>query len=188
MCNSQCAMKVSAFADDSEWASPMIHHRGAILPLRIPHCKKLSLFPVMYCRGTPLERRRCAPERSFADRKEVMTLTDRQILRLLQSRDETALRELTAQYGTQCRKLACRLLGSEEDAAEVWNDALSPPKRPTADSGKKKGGGLWKQGKIWYNIPQQAENGLSACRRRKKDLNELFKRPDFLSVIRCFDT
>ena len=97
MCNSQCAMKVSAFADDSEWASPMIHHRGAILPLRIPHCKKLSLFPVMYCRGTPLERRRCAPGRSFADRKEVMTLTDRQILRLLQSRDETALRELTAE-------------------------------------------------------------------------------------------
>lgn len=90
----------------------------------------------MISRGTPLERRRCAPGRSFADRKEVMTLTDRQILRLLQSRDETALRELTAQYGAPCRKLACRLLGSEEDAAEVWNDALLqiwssiPPEQP----------------------------------------------------------
>ena len=51
-------------------------------------------------------------------------MTDRQILTLLQKRDESALRALTAQYGGACKKLAMRILHSEQDAEEVWNDAL----------------------------------------------------------------
>lgn len=61
---------------------------------------------------------------------------DKQILRLFAERDEAALRALSAQYGGACRNLAAKILGNEEDAQEVWNDALMamwhaiPPTEP----------------------------------------------------------
>ena len=67
---------------------------------------------------------------------EVMTTNDRQIIELLFQRDETALSELTRQYGRSCTRLAKQILGSDEDAQEVWNDALLaiwnaiPPAQP----------------------------------------------------------
>lgn len=63
-------------------------------------------------------------------------MTDSEIIALLQKRDESALRELTKQHGKSCRKLAKRILKSEEDAEEVFNDALMqlwcaiPPAEP----------------------------------------------------------
>lgn len=51
-------------------------------------------------------------------------MNDRQIIALLQKRDESALRELTAQHGKACTRLAKRILGNPEDAEEIWNDAL----------------------------------------------------------------
>jgi len=65
-----------------------------------------------------------------------MKLKDRQILELLCARDERALSELTRQHGKEGLRLAKKILGNEEDAAEVWNDALLhiwnaiPPARP----------------------------------------------------------
>ena len=49
---------------------------------------------------------------------------DRDILALLEARDESALKALSAQYGGACRNLAAQILHSEEDAQEVFNDAL----------------------------------------------------------------
>lgn len=61
---------------------------------------------------------------------------DREILELLQRRDESALKQLTAAHGDRCIRLAKKILGNDEDAAEVWNDALLhiwsaiPPAKP----------------------------------------------------------
>ena len=61
---------------------------------------------------------------------------DQRILEMLVKRDETALQALTQKYGGACRNLAAQLLGSEEDAEEVFSDALMrlwnaiPPERP----------------------------------------------------------
>lgn len=63
-------------------------------------------------------------------------MTDREIIGLLQGRDESALRELTKQHGKSCRRLAKKILGSDEDAEEIVNDALMqlwcaiPPAEP----------------------------------------------------------
>ena len=51
-------------------------------------------------------------------------MNDRQIIALLERRDESALHELTRLYGNACIRLAKRILRSDEDAEEVWNDAL----------------------------------------------------------------
>ena len=63
-------------------------------------------------------------------------MRDSEILRLLLSRDESALKALSEEYGAACRRQAKRILGSDEDADEVWNDALLqvwnavPPAQP----------------------------------------------------------
>ena len=66
-----------------------------------------------------------------------MTATeDRQIISLLECRDEAALKALTAQYGKLGKSIAGQILGNDEDAEEVWNDALMqlwnaiPPAKP----------------------------------------------------------
>lgn len=51
-------------------------------------------------------------------------MNDREILDLLCERDERALSRITRQYGKACRNLAAKLLHSEQDAEEVFNDAL----------------------------------------------------------------
>ena len=51
-------------------------------------------------------------------------MTDRQIIALLQKRDESALSELTKAHAKSCTRAARRILRSDEDAEEVWNDAL----------------------------------------------------------------
>lgn len=51
-------------------------------------------------------------------------MTDRQIIGLLQTRDDTALRELTKKHGKSCKRLAKKILGNDEDAEEIFNDAL----------------------------------------------------------------
>jgi RNA polymerase sigma-70 factor (ECF subfamily) len=63
-------------------------------------------------------------------------MDDREILARFAARDESALRILEAQFGDRCREEACRLLGSEQDAEEIVNDALHnlwnaiPPAEP----------------------------------------------------------
>lgn len=65
-----------------------------------------------------------------------MTTKTEMILDMLERRDEAALHALTAQYGSACRKIAMQILGNEQDAQEVWNDALMhiwraiPPAKP----------------------------------------------------------
>ena len=68
--------------------------------------------------------------------KGVDEVDDQRILALFAQRDETALRELSGKYGGACRKIAAEILGSEEDAKEILNDALLnlwnaiPPAQP----------------------------------------------------------
>ena len=63
-------------------------------------------------------------------------MEDREILALLERREEDALRETDARFGGACRATARNILGSEPDAEECWNDALLrawyaiPPERP----------------------------------------------------------
>ena len=51
-------------------------------------------------------------------------MDDREIVRLLQARDERAVSELDAKYGGLCRHIARNILGSGEDAEEIASDAL----------------------------------------------------------------
>ncbi|MBR5371235.1 MAG: sigma-70 family RNA polymerase sigma factor [Oscillospiraceae bacterium] len=51
-------------------------------------------------------------------------MEDRRIIELFADRDETALHELSGKYGGACRNIAAKILGSEEDAKEVFNDAM----------------------------------------------------------------
>ncbi len=66
----------------------------------------------------------------------MIAIDDKSILMLLQSRDESALSEISQQYGTLCLKIAGDILGSPEDAEECLNDALLtlwnavPPAKP----------------------------------------------------------
>lgn len=63
-----------------------------------------------------------------------------QLLQLLNSRDETALKLINTRYGALLRSLAQRLLGSREDAEECLNDVLLevwntiPPAAPSSVS------------------------------------------------------
>ncbi len=65
-----------------------------------------------------------------------MPLEDAKIIAMLFARDERAVAELSAQYGTLCRQVAVRILGNEQDAEECWNDVLLrvwnavPPEHP----------------------------------------------------------
>ena len=57
--------------------------------------------------------------------KEDIKLNDtNQLLQLLNSRDETALKLINTRYGALLLSLAQRLLGSREDAEECLNDVL----------------------------------------------------------------
>lgn len=63
-------------------------------------------------------------------------MEDERIIRLLWERDEKGLREAGEKYGSLCRSLAERILGSPEDSEECWGDVLLrlwnavPPERP----------------------------------------------------------
>lgn len=63
-------------------------------------------------------------------------MDDQALLDQYFARDESALKETAAKYGTLCRSLAQRLLGNQQDAEEAFNDALLrawqhiPPDRP----------------------------------------------------------
>lgn len=63
-------------------------------------------------------------------------MTDSEIIRKLEARDETALQDITEQYGKLGKQIAMRILGSTEDAEECTNDALLriwntiPPAKP----------------------------------------------------------
>lgn len=49
---------------------------------------------------------------------------DRQIIALLQKRDEQALKIVKDQYGNMCYRIAYRITGNREDAEECVNDML----------------------------------------------------------------
>ena len=51
-------------------------------------------------------------------------MEDAEILKLFMKRDESAIQELFAQYGTLCMTAACNMLGNKEDAEECVNDAM----------------------------------------------------------------
>lgn len=61
---------------------------------------------------------------------------DKEILALFAARDEKALKAVSKRYGGACRHIAHEILHSEEDAREVFNDALFslwnaiPPAKP----------------------------------------------------------
>ncbi len=63
-------------------------------------------------------------------------MTDEAIIALLEQRDESALRAIERRYGGAGRNIAAQILGSEEDAQEVFQDTLMriwnaiPPERP----------------------------------------------------------
>ena len=63
---------------------------------------------------------------------------EQQIFELFAARDEAALTVLAEQYGDACRKITVQILGSEQDAEEILNDALLrmwntiPPQRPVS--------------------------------------------------------
>lgn len=52
-------------------------------------------------------------------------MEDREILSLLQNRDESALSEIAQKYGARLKRAAQDLLGSSEDAEECVNDTLA---------------------------------------------------------------
>ena len=63
-------------------------------------------------------------------------MDDREILALLNARDETAIVRASEEYGAYCRSIARNVLGSDQDAEECLNDALMrlwnavPPAQP----------------------------------------------------------
>ena len=63
-------------------------------------------------------------------------MKDSEIIRGLEQREESALRGITASYGSLGRQIAMRILGSAEDTEECLNDALLrlwnsiPPAKP----------------------------------------------------------
>ncbi|MBR3045311.1 MAG: sigma-70 family RNA polymerase sigma factor [Oscillospiraceae bacterium] len=66
---------------------------------------------------------------------------DSEILRLFAARCERAIAETEQKYGRECRRLAVRILGSDEDAEECFSDALM---------------------KAWSTIPPQQPDSLAA--------------------------
>lgn len=65
-------------------------------------------------------------------------MTDDEIIRLLEARQEEGLSALSEQYGTFCRQIVLRLLPQSEDAEEVVNDVWlrAWEKYPSAEAGK----------------------------------------------------
>lgn len=65
-------------------------------------------------------------------------MNDEQIITLYFSRDQQAIEETDAQYGSYCHQIALGILGDPQDAQETVNDTLLrawdsiPPNRPTA--------------------------------------------------------
>ena len=57
-------------------------------------------------------------------RRAVIAIDDKRILLMLHNRDEQALAVTEQRYGALCRSIARSILGSEQDAAECFNDAL----------------------------------------------------------------
>lgn len=63
-------------------------------------------------------------------------MTDEAIIKLLNARDEAGLRAVEEKYGKSARRIAAKILGSEEDAQEVFQDSLMrlwnviPPEHP----------------------------------------------------------
>ena len=61
---------------------------------------------------------------------------DTEILQLFAARSERAIAETELKYGRECRKLAARILCSDEDAEECFSDTLMrawstiPPQKP----------------------------------------------------------
>lgn len=51
-------------------------------------------------------------------------MDDKEIIRLLWQRDESALTAVREQYGGFCRQIAYQILGNDEDADECLNDTL----------------------------------------------------------------
>ena len=49
-------------------------------------------------------------------------MTEKELLRLFQLRDERALSTAEVQYGKLCRTMAYRILGDRQDAEECAND------------------------------------------------------------------
>ena len=66
---------------------------------------------------------------------------DAEILQLFAARSERAIAETEQKYGRECKRLAARILGSDEDAEECFNDALM---------------------RIWDTIPPQKPDSLAA--------------------------
>ena len=63
-------------------------------------------------------------------------MKDKEIIELFIKREETALEITAEKYKSYCVSIAERILGSREDAEEIWNDVLSavwnsiPPNEP----------------------------------------------------------
>lgn len=63
-------------------------------------------------------------------------MEDNELLRLYLTRNELAIEATEAAYGAYCHAIACRILGSEEDAEETVNDTWLrawnsiPPQQP----------------------------------------------------------
>ena len=63
-------------------------------------------------------------------------MQDREIVELYFKREEQALEKTAEKYKNYCVSIAERILGSREDAEEIWNDVLSaawnliPPNEP----------------------------------------------------------
>ena len=66
---------------------------------------------------------------------------DREIIALLQKRDEAALEMIRADYGKLCRQLAYQITGSQEDAEECLGDTLL---------------------EVWHSIPPNEPDNLRA--------------------------
>lgn len=133
----------------------------------------------------------------------VAATEDQEILLLYQHRDQQALKETEAQYGTLCRTVAHNILGSREDAEECVSDALLnawnaiPPAKPRnfcayllrlvrnhainryhANRSAKRGDG---------HLPQALEE-LSECVPSRDNVeSELDRRAVLQSIIRFLD-
>ena len=70
------------------------------------------------------------------DAKGVRATDEQYVLELFAARDERAVSMLETEYGGACRQIAAQILGNEQDAQEVVNDALLrlwnaiPPTQP----------------------------------------------------------
>lgn len=90
-----------------------------------------EVFSIIYVRARVITQERL---------EQIMLQTQKQILRLLNARDERALSILSDTSGWLLRSLARRILGSESDAEECVNDVLLevwdtiPPESPESVS------------------------------------------------------